>query len=344
MGFLRRLVRGDSRGRSESERARVQGAVDRIVALSPHLKMARRYQARLEPAVAAAIRYVDGLTSGPAQAREATAQAWPVDPYIHAFFAAPTDIAPALSRSGDLRAFFEQNPDAQEAFGVLGMAMTEKRILGVALEGETMRRDVVQETLSFSDHQVRICARTEAQLREEVVRIMVEQLGLEGLARAAADRDRRGALEQERALLKTRLLLLERQGVGVRAMLGEGGEEGAPSSDELERLHQQVADNEASLAGLGIRTEALDRELDQLCAVLSEPSAHLYVESRRFRLNKMNVVLEESSTEAGDDVTFRVARVPTTPPRLRAFTLVRFGRASLLPATSLLDEAARLLG
>jgi hypothetical protein len=344
MGFLRRLVRGGSRGRSESERARVQGSVDRIVALSPQLKMVRQYQSRLEPAVAAAIRYVDGLTSGPAQAREATAQAWPVDPYIHAFFAAPTDIAPALSRSGELRAFFEQNPDAEEAYGVLGMAMTEKRILGVALEGETMRRDVVQETLSFSDHQVRICARTEAELREEVVRRMVEQLGLEGLARAAADRDRRGALEQERALLKTRLLLLERQGVGVRAMLGEGGEEGAPSSDELERLHQQVADNEVSLAGLGIRSEALDRELDQLCAVLSEPSAHLYVESRRFRLNKMNVVLESSSTEAGDDVTFRVARLPTTPPRLRAFTLVRFGRASLLPATSLLDEAARLLG
>jgi hypothetical protein len=341
MGFLRRLVRG-ARGQSEHERERVQGALERIVALSPHLKMARRYQARLEPAVAAAIRYLDGIVAGAAQPREASAQAWPVDPYIHAFFAAPTDIAPALSRSNDLRAFFEQNPDAQEAYGVLGMAMTEKRILGVALEGETMRRDVVQQTLSFSDHQVRICARTDTALREEIVRRLVEQLGLEGLSRAAADRSRRGALEQERALLKTRLLLLERQGVGVRAVLG--GEAGEGGSDELERLRQQIADNEASVAALGIRSDALDRELDQLCAVLSEPSAHLYVESRRFRLNKMNVVLAENSTEAGDEVFFQVARLPTTPPQLRAFTLVRFGRAGLLPATSLLDEAARLLG
>jgi hypothetical protein len=220
-------------------------------------------------------------------------------------------------------------------------------VLGAALEGETMRRDVVQETLSFSDHQVRMCGRTEAALREEVVRRMVEQLGLEGLARAAADRNRRGALEQERALLKTRLQLLERQGVGVRAMVGgegDDGERGAADPEELERLHQQVADNEAGLAGLGIRSETLDRELDQLCAVLSEPSAHLYVESRRFRLNKMNVVLAEHSTEACDEVSFQVARIPTTPPQLRAFTLVRFARAGLLPATSLLDEAARLLG
>jgi hypothetical protein len=221
--------------------------------------------------------------------------------------------------------------------------MTEKRILGVALEGETMRRDVVQETLSFSDHQVRICGATEAGLREEIVRRLVDQLGLEGLRRAGADRNRRGALEQERALLKTRLQLLERQGVGVRAVLGSEDGAGA-GSDELDRLRQQVADNEASLADLGIRSEALDRALDQLCAVLSEPSAHLYVESRRFRLNKMNVVLAEHSPEAGDDITFQVARVPTNPPLTRAFTLVRFERAGLLPATSLLDEAARLLG
>jgi hypothetical protein len=342
MGFLRRLVRG-SRGHGEHERMRVLEATERIVALSPHLRMARRYQGRLEPSVAAAIKYLDDITAMATLPREASAPAWAVDPYIHAFFAAPGDIAPALSRSNDLRAFFNQHPDAGEAYGVLGMAMTEKNILGVALEGETMRRDVVQQTLSFSDHQVRICGRTENELREEVVRRLVEQLGLEGLARASADRGRRGALEQERALLKTRLQLLERQGMGVRAVLGgEGGV--APGSDELERLRQQVADNEAALAGLGIRSDALDRELDQLCAVLSEPSAHLYVESRRFRLNKMNVVLAENSTEAGDDITFQVARIPASPPVMRAFTLVRFARAELLPATSLLDEAARLLG
>jgi hypothetical protein len=342
MGFLRRLVRG-ARVHGEHDRARVVEATERIVALSPHLRMARRYQVRLEPAVAAAIKYLDGIAGAAAVPREASAQAWPVDPYIHAFFAAPTDIAPALSRSNDLRAFFEHHPDAQEAYGVLGMAMTEKRILGVALEGDTMRRDVMQETLSFSDHQVRICAGTEAELRAEIVRRLVDQLGLDGLSRAAADRHRRGALEQERALFKTRVQLLERQGVGMRAVLGgEGG--AAAGLDELERLRQQIADNEANLAALGIRSDALDRELDQLCAVLSEPSAHLYVESRRFRLNKMNVVLAENSTEAGDDITFQVARIPTTPPVMRAFTLVRFARDELLPAVSLLDEAARLLG
>jgi hypothetical protein len=343
MGFLRRMLRGGTPAPREHERERVAEAVARIVAFSPQLRMARRCDERLGPAVAAALRYLDTIAAGAGAAREASAEAWPVDPCIHAFFAAPTDIAPALSRSNELRAFFAQYPDAGHAYAVLGMAMVERRILGVALEGETMRRDVVQQTLSFSDHQVRICGRTEAELREEVVRRLVEQLGLEGLQRAATDRSRRGALEQERALLKTRTQLLERQGVGVRAVLGAGDGAGA-GTDELERLRQQVADNEAALASLGIRSDALDRDLDHLCAVLGEPGAHLYVESRRYRLNKMNVVLAEHSTEAGDDIAFQVARLPTSPPVVRAFTLVRFARGALQPATSLLDEADRLLG
>jgi hypothetical protein len=340
MGFLHRLLHGEDAGR-ERERLRVEQAIERIVGQGPHLRMARRCEERLRPAVAAAIGYLDRLVAAIPPGREASAAAWALDPCIHAFFTAATDIAPALSRSADLRAFFDQNPALPEAWGVLGMAMEEKHILGVALEGETMRRDVVRQTVSFSDHQVRICGSTETELREEIVRRLVDQLGLEGLTRYAADQSRRGALEQERALLKTRLQLLERQGVGVRSMLGG---EAAAGSDELERLRQQVAENETGLAGLGLRSEALDRELDQLCDVLDEPAAHLYVEPRHYRLNKMNVVLEPGSGEAGDEVDFQVARIPTNPPQVRAFALVRFARADLLPATSMLDEAARLLG
>jgi hypothetical protein len=39
---------------------------------------------------------------------------------------------------------------------------------------------------------------------------MVAQLGLQGMARYAAEQTRRGLLESERALLRTRLRLLER--------------------------------------------------------------------------------------------------------------------------------------
>jgi hypothetical protein len=325
----------------EPDRQRVAEAVERIVALSPHLRMARRYEARLQPALVTALRYVDGIVGAIPPAREASAAAWSVDPCIHAFFSAGDAVAPVLSRSRDLRAFFEQHPGLQEAYVVLGMAMREKHALGAALEGETMRRDVVRETLDFSDHQVRICGCTEPELRDEIVRRLVAQLGLQGMARYAAQQTRRGLLEHERALLHTRLRLLERKGLGVGSLVG--GEEAA-GADELARLQDAIAENEGAIEGLGLRSEALDRELAEVCAVLADPAGHLFVRSRRCVLDRMNVVQPPGSGNGGDEVVFQIAQVPTVPPQMRAFTLVRFARADLLSASGLLDEAARLLG
>jgi hypothetical protein len=342
MGIFRRLrhgIRGGNPRRIEDAK-RIAEAVERLTRLSPQLRLAKRYRSRLEPAVAVSLKYSDDLIASIPASREASAAAWSTDPYIHAFFAAPDDIAKAFSRSPELRAYFEENAGVDEAYAVLGMAMKERNTLGVALEGETMRRDVMQTTVSFSDYRVRICGRSEDDLRQELARRFVDQLGLEGLARIAADKSRRDLLEQERALLKTRLQLLERQGVGMRAVLGGDAEE---ESEELERLQVQIEENEKNLDNLGIRSEALDRELGRLCEVLAVPRPHIYIANKNFRLNKMNVVLAGNSTRDGENFTFQIARIPTTPPQMRAFTLVRFARKDLLPAVNLLDEAARLL-
>lgn len=338
MGLLDKILHGS---REHDEQRRIDEGVARVLTFCPQLRMLRQAEARLAPAVATAVRYLVGLAREVPPVREASAQAWAGDPSIHAFFASPDDIAPVLSRSEDLRAFFDHSPGLSEAYALLGMAMTEKHILGVALEGETMRRDVIQETISFSDHQVRVCGRTELELRQEIVRRLVDQLALEGMTRFAADQERRGELEKEQALLKTRLLLLERQGVGVRAALGD---EARASAAQLEHLRQQMADNGRELEGLGMRAETLERQLGHLCAVLAEPAAHIYVERKTVRLNKMNVVLSHDSAEAGDDITFEVARIPASPPRKRAFALVRFARGELLPEQSMFERAARLLG
>jgi hypothetical protein len=339
MGLLAKWL-GQAPAGAAQDAHLVADILQRLLKLNPQLRLVKRHEQRLGPAIATALRYVGGLLDTVPPPREASSGAWALDPYIHAFFAAPEDIARSLSRSADLRAFFDQHPDAQYAFAVLGMALTEKHILGVALEGETMRRDVVQLTVSFSDHQVRVCGRTDQELRHELVRRLVDQLGLDALARTAAGKSRRELLEQEKALLKLRLAMLERQGVGLRSVMGH---DAGPGTIELAELQEQVAENERNLTGLGIKSEALDRELEHLCAVLQEPGPHLFVQSRQYRLDRMNVALPAASTAAGADLTVQLARIPTTPPQLRAFALVRFARGDLLPAISMFDEAARLL-
>jgi hypothetical protein len=57
----------------------------------------------------------------------------------------------------------------------------------------------------------------------------------------------------------------------------------------------------------------------------------------------MNVVVEDAASEDGAAIEFRVARIPASPAGMRAFSLVRFARADLLPAPSMDDAAKRLL-
>ncbi len=341
MGLLDRIRHGENQAAAQ-DREGVDAAIERLLALHPQPHLARHGRKRLAPAVATSFAHVRALVDAVPAAREASAAAWDGDPYIHAWFGAPDDVASRMSRSADLRAFFADNGDAQEAYAVLGMELTERHILGARMEGETMRRDVPQTTVSFSDHQVRMCGRGDAELRDEIVRRLLDELALAGLARGAADKSRRAVLERERALLKTRLQLLERQGQGIRSVIG-----GDVASDpgELARLQAQVEENARDLAGLGLREDALERELEHMCAVFSQPERHLSVSTRRLTLDRMNVVIE-SGTSTGtpmNDLAFRIARLPTLPPRVRAFSLVRFARTSLLPETSVFEEAEQLL-
>jgi hypothetical protein len=340
MGILSRLFRpADPAEGMDMER--IDALVERVANLHPQLRLARRYQARLAPAIATSLKYIGVLVDSVPSARETSAAVWSSDPFIHAYFGAADDVAEVLSRSSELRAFFDKNPDAQEVYAVLGMNMAERHFLGVSLEGEVMRRDVPQTSVNFSDHQVRMCGCSDAGLRAEIVQRLLDQLALEGLARVSADKRRRDNLEQERALLKTRVRLLERQGTGIRMVFG--GEIAVAGTDERARVEAEIAENEQNLKNLGLAENKLDRELDRVRDVFAEPQRHIYLSTKRLRLDRMNIIAEGKRIDDGEELEFHIARIPGKPSRSRAFSLVRFARADLLPASSMLEEAERLL-
>ncbi|NUA28640.1 hypothetical protein [Cupriavidus basilensis] len=339
MGILNWLRRPEA-GAHRHNKQEVAELTERVLGLSPRLRLVPRYEKRLGPKVGIALDYARDLIASLPAPREASVAAWDSDPYIHAFFGAAHDVELAFSRSSDLREFFEAAAHAQEAYAVLGMAMTERRTLGVALQGDVMRVDVPQTTISFSDHQVRICARTDSALREEIARRMLDQLALQGLANIAADRTRRDVLERELGLLKTRLRLLERQGAGMRSVLCGEGE---TDLGERARLREQIEQNGRELGELGEQSGALERQLEALAEVFADARSCISIDRGRLRLSRMNVLLPEASASPGDDLELLTARVRGDPPLVRTFALVRFARAAMLSPMRLLDEAERLL-
>jgi len=323
------------------ETAPIGALIERLTVLSPSLKLVPRYRERLRPALAQSIAYATESVARLPPAREASAANWLADPYIHAFFAAPDDIAPVLSRSPALHEWFDAHLLARETYAVLAMTMTERHAFGVEQAGDTVHSDVAQRTLSFDGHLVRVCDETEAGLRGQIVERVVEQLALEALAQIGAEESRRDALVQERALLKTRLQLMTRHGVGTHAMLGA-----SVAADAAPRLGLEAAleANARALDALGLKTDALAHELDLLCDVLSDPAQHANVEMKRVRLNAMNVVVGAGDAgDAGDsaEIVFPLARLPANELGERAFSLVRFARADLVPLEVVLDRDSR---
>ncbi|QCP53513.1 hypothetical protein FAZ95_31220 [Trinickia violacea] len=310
-------------------------AVERIAAMSPRLRFANRYQEHLGAAVRLSLEYVGKLAETLPAPLEASASAWSSDPHVHAFFATAADVTEAISRSADVQAYFDQHPSADEVIGVLSMAMTERNGMGVKQEGGITRTDVAWTTVSFGDHVVRLCGGTVEAVRQEVIRLAIDQLAVEGLARIEADASRRAELEEEHALLKARLQLLERRSVGMSSLANGGA---LAKLTEAKQVQEKIDENEENLANLGQRTDALERQLALVCEVLSDPAAHVDVSKKLVRLNRMNVIVESGGSEAGTEIEFRVAHIPGNPPRTRALALVRIARADLMPATSLTRE------
>jgi hypothetical protein len=340
MGILAWLRReSDASGEAAVSQSLVAHATDMAVRLTnPRLTLVRRYRQRLAPAIETSIRFLrDQIPLLPAT-REATRAAWSSDPSIHAFFATADDLPRIFSRSNELREFFDKAPALEEAHAVLGMRMTEQKVLGMALEGEVLRREVPQTTVSFSDHRIRFFGATELELRRELGTRVLEQLALIALARTAAAQKRVRELKFNRELLKTRLKVLDRQGVGLAGLAGD-----AAGPGELTRLNLRLEENERELGRIATGADVLDRELEALREVLAAPGDSVRFSSRRLCLTPLNVLAEGEAAAQGREVEFCTVQIAADPPIERAFALVRFPRAALLKGGMRLDEAASLL-
>ena len=337
LGWLRR--ESDASGEAAVSPSLLAEATDLAVQLTnPRLTLVSRYRQRLAPAVATSIRFLrDQIPLLPA-IREATRAAWSSDPTIHALFATADDLPKIFSRSNELRDFFNKNPLLQEAHAVLGMQMTQQRVMGMAIEGDVVRRDVPQTNVFFSDHRIRFFGTSELELRRVVGTRVFEAFALIALARISDAQKRVKDLKLNRQLLKTRLKVLDREGVGLTGLASN-----APSQHALSKLQNRLEDNERELNSIAISTDALDRELEILCEVLASPAESIRFSALRLCLTPLNVLAEGEAAGQGREIEAGLLRVAADPPIERAFALVRFPRAELLRGGMRFDEAARLL-
>lgn len=319
----------------------VDWALNKAIALTnPRLRLLADYRSRLQPAVETTIEFLRAQISVMPAVHSLSSNAWSSDPALRAFFVAPADIPAVLGGSNNLCTLFAKFPELDAAYLILGMAIKERRTFGMALHGDVVQRDVAQTSVSFSDHRARLCGRDERRLRRIVGVEVFEYLVAHALSEIGEERNERRELQENRSLIRARLRLLQQHGPGLGSMFGS-----APAAhSEQARLDAELLDNERQLEALGDGEAALESELETLKSVLGAPQRHLRFAAQSLRLDTLNVVLDDTSTEPATKVDFALAELNGTPPVRRAFVLARVARSELPPPPTIdFDNAARYL-
>lgn len=315
-------------------------AIDKAVTLTnPRIKLVRSYQERLAPVVETSVRYIRELVLALPPPIQVSTAGWSADPALRAFFVAASDISSSVGRSNNLRTLFGKYPVLDEACFILSMVYGEQHVLGMSLQGEVVQREVAQTVIGFSEHQARICGLDESEVRRLLGTQTYEYLVAQALSEIGEERSERRELENNRALIRSRLRLLQQQGPGLGSVFGSAP---ATSVEQL-KLEAELLENERQMEALGSSQSVLESELEFLREVLEHPERYVRVEQRQLRLSTMNVVVDEKSGDVASDIAFSLAHLKGSPPIQSAFVLGRFSRAELPESRMNFEDAARYL-
>lgn len=339
LGWLRRST--PKLGTDGLSEALVREATDYVVRMcDPRIALLGRYRERLAPPMTCALQFVQQQHALLDQPVLASPDAWPGTPLLRAVFASPDDMQRIFSQCTDLVEWLNRNPANQEVVATLGMALREQKTLGMAMQGDVMQRDVVQTTLSFSEHRARIFSDSPATLWRGVARRIVDELAFIALSRFEAEQTSRKELEEDLALLRARLRTFERRGTGIDHLAAGSS---VQASVEGRKLLHQLEENERRLAQMGASSDLLELRLNMLIETLLQPEKYVHIDKHTVCVDSMNRVVEETQLD-GNPISYVSVKVDRTPPLERVLVAMRIPRTIVQPVGLRLDDAAKLLG
>lgn len=248
-------------------RARIDAAVG---AIDPLIKQIGGYERKLAPAASHAIAYCGSIAARIPGPFEISRAAFVSDPLVHALFGSADAIDSMMATSQCVR---EHLPRLTLANGrccaLLGMRLHEKTGFGTQLDGETLRRDVAQTTLYFSDHTLAEPGPDAEAARQNLGNVLFDGL-VKGIAAHVADvRAEHAGLSQEQAIAR------------ARARAGRADSPDAHTR-RLASLHDRLTATADALQPGNL--------LDTLVAALAAPEPFLRLDPVDFTVDRAGIV------------------------------------------------------
>jgi len=315
-------------------------AVEEIVnAVDPRLCMISGYHGKIAPAVARTITHLRTIARDLPAPIALSGSAWGADPLLNALFATADDVPAALGRSDELRTFFQHpsNAAATEAYALLGMLRTERKVMAPAIIDGALRHDVVQTTVAFSGHRLIAPAADLVACRREVGIRIFRRLAALVLERITGLGERAVELEQRKALLGARLRLLHLRRNGIQNIAGGARDESAEIASieqELKATVDDYVEAKASLATLAAR-------IDHINAIFNAPAEYVSLGRAALRVDKMGFKVAADSSETAQDLTLSELSLGSGLRAVIAFVICQ--RGELPSRDSQLARAAKEL-
>ncbi|MFZ4704235.1 MAG: hypothetical protein ACOYMG_29675, partial [Candidatus Methylumidiphilus sp.] len=302
LNFLSSLFTPHSAERPEAlDDALIEKATERVVlGTDQRIRAVRDYQNILrEPVVKAAVHVITLVDALPPPV-VISPQAFSEDEVIRALFVSKEHLSKVLGGFNSVNDYLQDlsvlPPD--DIYGLMTVTKDERTVFGMALEGEDLRRDVMQVSVNFSNHRYVGPADNEVDSRRELKKCAFDFLIEKSLERITGKRSKRLVLDRQKHLLQQKLDAMKSGKWGLGTML-----------DEVEGISP-------NLAALETKIEAIDDELGQFpsdkfglvesldCVIetLSNPADWLASAKICLRLDYRGIKVPESSSAPSTEI------------------------------------------
>jgi hypothetical protein len=295
MGLISRFLRHYLKEKPiRLHQAEIDTAIEQLFyEINPRLRFFPGYREKLGRPVWHTLKHIHHVIDSIAGPVDAAARQWDSTPLLRAMFANSTDMGKLFERDPALRSCIAATPPADAIHVVIAATMQVRKVLGMAMRGEMMQRDVPQTQISFTDHRIVAFADSDSGLREKLKAYALEFVAHKVLADIAAQRSECEDLEQGLALLRARMRMKLRQDSG-KACLCDRIEY---SAGELDEIRAQITEKETRLSQTAIHQPTLEYFMDQLLLVLNSVEKLLQIHQVSLHLDNMNILLEKVDAE-----------------------------------------------
>jgi hypothetical protein len=295
-------------------------AVDLVVKLShPNIHYVPHYREKLMPAVEHTLKFANELIVQMPEPLSVEADSWDRNPFIRTVFSDVNQFRNFFSENKELKEFF-QKTDHPRCCALLVMDSKEKKIFGVEMDGDIIKRDVLQTSIDFSNHQIVAPMISEEDIRKELSMRALSLLATYSLEQILSLIAWKKEMETEKHILEVKLQIRHARVRSRNSLLPDISD----NTDNINEASEVLGQLDRKIAQVREELDEPEDYLNKVAELLYHPEQFLRAEPVRMMVNDMNIIIDKEQHGKGDEIRF--TELSTSAGVRKATVLVDYKR------------------